>query len=190
MKIKVFNIRLADEHLEHDQNKVNNFLAGVEMKKSSSTLVTSKNHFWSIIIHYEDKSQKADETQEKEFSPITPVSATQSKPKKRKGTVPEDNQKAVLEDHHKSGQKPKPAKISLDDLTKQEIYMLDNLKSWRADKAQKDKVPPFVILWDQHLIEVIKAKPKTPEELIEVKGFSSNRVNKYGEDILSILGAF
>src|SRR5690606_28074203 len=93
MKIKVFKIRLADEHLAQDQNEVNNFLAGVDMKKSSSTLITSaKDHFWSIIIHYEEKSRKADGIHEKEFSPITPHSPTHPKPKKRETLATDQNE--------------------------------------------------------------------------------------------------
>ena len=180
MKLKVFNIRLADKHLEHDQNQVNNFLAQVEMQKSTSTLVSADEHFWSVLIHYKDKSQTADASKKETVALKPTTSATQKKPIHSKESVSEN---------HKDPS-PKPAKISLDDLTKEEIYMLDNLKSWRADKAQKDKVPPFVILWDQHLIDAIKAKPSTAEELMEVKGFSTNRVNKYGEEILNILGAF
>lgn len=174
MKIKVFNIRLSDKHLEHDQNQVNNFLAQVEMKKSTSTLVSTDEHFWSLMIHYKDKAQGMDAVQEIPDAFMSPTSTTESKPIEQQ--EPE--------------QKPKTVKISLDDLTEEEINMLNNLKSWRADKAQQDKVPPFVILWDRHLIDAIKAKPSTPEELMEVKGFSTNRVNKYGVEILNILGAF
>lgn len=174
MKIKVFNIRLADEHLEHDQNQVNHFLDQVEMKKSTSTLVSADEHFWSLIIHYKEKSQGMAAIQEIPDEFMSPTSTTESK------TI----------EQNKPEQSPKPTKISLDDLTEEEINILNNLKSWRSDKAQQDKVPPFMILWDQHLIDAIKARPSTPEELMEVKGFSTNRVNKYGEEILNILGAF
>ena len=174
MKIKVFNIRLSDKHLEHDQNQVNHFLSQVEMKKSTSTLVSADEHFWSMIIHYKDKTQVSEVVQEKLDTFTPPTSTTESKPIKQQ----------------ESEQKPQPSKISMEDLTEAEINILNNLKSWRAEKAQQDKVPPFVILWDQHLMDVVKARPSNPKELMEVKGFSTNRVNKYGEEILNILGAF
>lgn len=157
MKIKVFNIRISDEHLENDENHVNAFLEQVEMKKSSTTLVTGAENFWSLIIHYVDK----------------PVDDLQSEP----STSVSEPKKTT-------------EKLTLADLTENEIYILDNLKSWRAQKAEEENIPAYMVLWDQHLMAVAKSKPTTREALLKVNGFSDNRVEKYGADILSIISAF
>lgn len=81
-------------------------------------------------------------------------------------------------------------KLSEADLTQNEIYILDNLKSWRTMKAEEENIPAYMVLWDQHLMEVAKAKPRTKDELLEVKGFSEKRAAKYGDEILTILSAF
>lgn len=164
MKIKIFNLRISDEHRENDQNQVNDFLSKVEMKKSSTTLVTGVDNFWSVIIHYTEKTDVA----------VEPLAEAQ-KPKEPK--EPKEL-------------KEQPEKLSEADLTETEIYIVDNLKSWRAMKAEEESIPPYMVVWDQHLMEVAKAKPRTKDELLKVKGFSEKRVAKYGDEILTILGAF
>lgn len=53
MKVKVFIIGLDAEKLEKDQNVLNEFLATVIFKKSSTQYVEKEN-YWSLIVHYED----------------------------------------------------------------------------------------------------------------------------------------
>ena len=57
-------------------------------------------------------------------------------------------------------------------------------------KAEEENIPAYMVLWDQHLSEVARAKPTAGQELIKVNGFSEKRAAKYGEEILTILGAF
>lgn len=116
-----------------------------------------------MIVHYKEKKVETNRTAE---------------PTEKAGSV--ENKSA----------KEKPEKLSEDDLTQNEIYILDNLKSWRTMKAEEANVPAYVILWNQHLIEVARAKPRTREELAKVNGFSEKRVDNYGDEILTILGAF
>jgi superfamily II DNA helicase RecQ len=53
MKVKVFSIGLDAEKLEKDQNVLNEFLASVTFKKSSTQYVESDN-YWSVIVHYDE----------------------------------------------------------------------------------------------------------------------------------------
>ncbi|MEG0917409.1 MAG: HRDC domain-containing protein [Myroides sp.] len=64
MKIKVFNIRLDDENLEEDQEKINSFLENVIFKKSSTNIISEKTNYWSILIHYEEKEENYIDSQE------------------------------------------------------------------------------------------------------------------------------
>ena len=53
MKVKVFSIGLEAGMLENDQKALNDFLATVTFKKSSTQYVENEN-YWSLIVHYDD----------------------------------------------------------------------------------------------------------------------------------------
>ncbi len=57
MKVKVFSIGLESDKLEKDQNMLNEFLATVTFKKSSTQYIEEEN-FWSVIVHYEENETK------------------------------------------------------------------------------------------------------------------------------------
>ena len=59
MNIKVFNIRLAKEFCQYDQDKMNEFLDSVDVKLTSTNFVTSgTTDYWSAAIFYISKSGK------------------------------------------------------------------------------------------------------------------------------------
>jgi superfamily II DNA helicase RecQ len=59
MNIKVFNIRLAKEFCQVDQDKMNVFLDAVEVKLTSTNFVTTGNKdFWSAVVFYLPKTGK------------------------------------------------------------------------------------------------------------------------------------
>jgi superfamily II DNA helicase RecQ len=53
MKVKVFSIGLEADVLEKDQNVLNEFLASVTFKKSSTQYVEEEK-FWSVLVHYDE----------------------------------------------------------------------------------------------------------------------------------------
>jgi len=71
MKIKVFNIRLDDENLEEDQEKINSFLENVIFKKSSTNIISEKANYWSILIHYEENYIDSQENKKNIFDEET-----------------------------------------------------------------------------------------------------------------------
>ncbi|WP_162126678.1 HRDC domain-containing protein [Flavobacterium phycosphaerae] len=59
MNIKVFNIRLAKEFCQSDQDKMNQFLDSVEVKLTSTNFVTTGTlDFWSAAVFYAPKTDK------------------------------------------------------------------------------------------------------------------------------------
>lgn len=66
MNIKVFNIRLAKQHCQADQHKMNQFLDSVEVKLTSTNFVTTgTTDFWSAAVFYIPKSHKASNSESK-----------------------------------------------------------------------------------------------------------------------------
>ncbi len=74
MQIKTFHIRVSKEHINSDEEKLNDFLKDKEVINTFAELVkTDKIIFWSIVIAYEeriidDKSGKITYSKETELS--------------------------------------------------------------------------------------------------------------------------
>ncbi|HEU4913996.1 MAG TPA: HRDC domain-containing protein [Candidatus Saccharimonadales bacterium] len=65
--------------------------------------------------------------------------------------------------------------------------LLAKLKAWRAKLAAEKSVPPYVIAHDKSLIAVASLKPVDEKQLLDVPGFGSAKVEKYGPDIFGIV---
>ncbi len=73
----------------------------------------------------------------------------------------------------------------LDSIEKNPLYK--ELKLYRLNKSREEKTKPYFIYNNLQLEAIIKAKPKTIEELNEVNGFGKVKCEKYGEDIIEIV---
>ena len=51
----MYNLRIAEEHLQTDQNDLNNFLKDVTVINTSSALMIGKLNMWSVLVFYENK---------------------------------------------------------------------------------------------------------------------------------------
>ncbi|MDP9365029.1 MAG: HRDC domain-containing protein, partial [Chloroflexota bacterium] len=74
------------------------------------------------------------------------------------------------------------------DLDEVGAELLGRLEGWRRDRASRDAMPPYVVAHNSTLREVATARPRTAEELGRVKGFGPARVEKYGDEVLAIVG--
>jgi superfamily II DNA helicase RecQ len=64
MKVKVFHIRLSREHLQQDQDRINEFIENVNVKKTALELVSGQINFWSIVVFYDDLKESNDSKEE------------------------------------------------------------------------------------------------------------------------------
>jgi len=73
------------------------------------------------------------------------------------------------------------------DLDETERVLFGTLREWRAARARKDGVPPYVILTNRELVDVIRAKPQTPSALSAIEGIGAGKIERYGEVLLAKL---
>jgi superfamily II DNA helicase RecQ len=73
-------------------------------------------------------------------------------------------------------------------LSQDEQRVLRRLQDWRRERALHDAVPSYVIAPNATLTEIARRRPANLGELVEIKGFGPTRVEKYGDEILAILG--
>lgn len=69
----------------------------------------------------------------------------------------------------------------------EEIF--EALKKWRKERAFRDRVKPYIIFSDTSLISISNVKPKSNEELLEIRGVGSKKVEAYGAEILEIVNS-
>jgi RecQ family ATP-dependent DNA helicase len=67
--------------------------------------------------------------------------------------------------------------------------VVERLRRWRSDRSREDAVPAYVVLHDATLQELAATRPKTRGELATVKGFGPVKLERYGDDLLQVLGA-
>ena len=62
------------------------------------------------------------------------------------------------------------------------------LRTWRAQAAKKAGVPAFVVLHDKHLLSIVERGPRTLAELAQCKGMGPMKLERWGDEILAVLG--
>jgi DNA helicase-2/ATP-dependent DNA helicase PcrA len=63
------------------------------------------------------------------------------------------------------------------------------LRAWRLERSRADGVPAYVVLSNATVAEIAAAQPRNPIELSRVSGIGPTKLERYGEDILRIVGA-
>ena len=66
--------------------------------------------------------------------------------------------------------------------------LFERLRAWRAAVAKEQGVPAYVIFHDATLREIATARPTTLQELSRVNGVGENKLAKYGDQVLELLG--
>ena len=62
------------------------------------------------------------------------------------------------------------------------------LKEWRLARATEDQVPAYVVFTDKTLEAIAEEKPGSPAELQRISGIGPAKIERYGDDLLALLG--
>ena len=68
--------------------------------------------------------------------------------------------------------------------------LFEKLKKWRKKKAYIERKKPYILFSDLTLSEISNTLPKSNEELLEIRGVGTKKVDSYGKDILNILSEY
>ena len=75
-------------------------------------------------------------------------------------------------------------------LNEKDELLFKRLKEWRKQRAEKEGIPVYIVATNEQLLAAIHSKPGTKEALKMLKGFGKKKIEKYGEDILKVIGGF
>jgi ATP-dependent DNA helicase RecQ len=109
-------------------------------------------------------------------SPAPPkvVRASESLPKK---AVERQTPKAVV---------PEPVVIELDQV---QLALDASLKEWRKAQASAAGLPSFFILSDTVIRDIAVSRPRTLDDLRQVRGLDTEKLTRFGSEVLSLCNA-
>jgi len=93
-----------------------------------------------------------------------------------------------------SGSAPSPRRRSSarvpsgSELTGEALTLFDALRQWRLEIARRTEVPPYVIFHDRTLAELAQRRPTSTRDLAQVPGVGPTKLERYGPDLLAMLG--
>ena len=73
------------------------------------------------------------------------------------------------------------------DLTEEDKAVYDALREWRALRAAGDGVPVYLVFNNRHLAEIARRRPETKAALAEIPGIGKGKIERYFDDVLSLL---
>ncbi len=106
----------------------------------------------------------------------------EEKKKVKEGKVTKDKSNSKTDDNKPDVVK---TKSSLETPAEQELF--EKLRAKRLELAKAQNLPPYVIFHDTTLVEMAKIKPKDLEELANISGVGSMKLEKYGEVFLGVI---
>lgn len=85
---------------------------------------------------------------------------------------------------------PKPSAASATAASDEEPFdqkLFEKLRQWRREKSDKLGIPAYLIYPDVTLKELARRRPKTKEELLEVRGIGPAKARQFGKETLAEL---
>lgn len=151
-------INIRKNFIEEDEDRINAFFDSVHAMKPE---VFDNGDKWSIFVFYKGKITEEDKEKIEELE------------KEFKNQEKAEN-KIIFD--------PKTT-----ELTEEEEDILEKLKDWREQKAYHFGYPPYFIAHTSHLVTMIKIRPKTLDDFLQIKGLSKKIIALYGQELITIL---
>ena len=101
----------------------------------------------------------------------------------REGPAPDDP-RARPAASSRSRRKKDPSTV----LDESQRALFNTLRAWRKTTADAQGVPPYVVLTDRQLVELIQRRPDSKTALGHVHGIGPAKVERYGDALLKALG--
>ena len=96
---------------------------------------------------------------------------------------------AFYEEKSASSSSTKFSVNSEEELSASDKEVFNHLRAWRKDKAEQLNIPVFMVCHNTELMSIAKARPKSTEDLLHIKGFGKHKTAKFGEDIIVMINA-
>ena len=65
--------------------------------------------------------------------------------------------------------------------------LAEAIKKWRITEAKKQAYPPYIVLTNNQIDEIVSKKPMSKEALGKIAGIGKNKISLYGDAIIRII---
>lgn len=65
--------------------------------------------------------------------------------------------------------------------------LFDRLRAFRRERAHAEGAPPYVILTNRQLVELVRRRPNSRSALAEIAGLGDKKIQKLGSGLLALL---
>ena len=65
--------------------------------------------------------------------------------------------------------------------------LFNALRDWRAERAKREGIPPYVIFTNKQLAAIVKARPQSVSKLATIEGVGKAKLDNYGQELLALL---
>lgn len=79
---------------------------------------------------------------------------------------------------------------TMEEKTIEETAIYKELREYRLNKSREEMVKPYFIYNNNQLVDLISRMPRDKGELKKIAGFGEVKVEKYGDDIIGIVGKY
>ena len=86
-------------------------------------------------------------------------------------------------ERHGRGSAPDPC----EGLNEEERALFNHIREWRAERARREGVPPYVILTNKQLVAILRKRPDSLTALGHVEGVGPGKLEHYGAALLELL---
>ena len=73
------------------------------------------------------------------------------------------------------------------ELAEDERPAFEALRRWRAERARRDGKPPYLLLTNRQLFDIVRSRPATLAALTAVKGIGAGKAGDFGEEVLELV---
>jgi ATP-dependent DNA helicase RecQ len=85
---------------------------------------------------------------------------------------------------------PEPSMVPSPALRPPDAELLEFMRQWRREMAQRNGVPAFLIMHDSSLEDLCRKRPASLRELLHVSGFGERKAELYGREIFAAFERF
>jgi len=96
-------------------------------------------------------------------------------------------QPEALDASTRSGRPRKRTREAMAELAGDDLVLFEALRAWRRDEAHEQHVPPYVIFGDKTLQDIVRLRPRSPDELLLATGVGDSKLQRYGAAVLKVV---
>ncbi len=72
-------------------------------------------------------------------------------------------------------------------LADDERPVYDAVRRWRNERAKREGRPPYLLLTNHHVFDVVRARPETSGALLGIEGIGEAKVRDFGDELPALL---